>query len=136
MDERPSRRPVSEPAWILAAIGWLAGSLPLARRAEVASEPLPAQPVPPDLSRMAPRELRRVPGIGEGHAIAIARARWQHRPGSGPLYIDDVYGIGPATHDRVRAWLDQAGVARAPDAVTPPARAPAVPERGAQPARR
>ncbi|HVS09352.1 MAG TPA: hypothetical protein VMS76_05705 [Planctomycetota bacterium] len=136
MDERPSRRPVGEPAWILAAIGWLAGSLPFAQRGEVAEGTAGVRPAPRDLTKMAPRELRRVPGIGEGHAIAIARARWQHRPGSGYLYIDDVYGIGPATRDRVRAWLDQGGVARAPDAITPPARAPALPERGAPPARR
>ena len=133
MDERPRRRPASEPAWVLAAIGWIAGNLPLAPRAEVASVSDAGRPAPHDLTRMAPRELRRVPGIGEGHAIAIARARWEHPPDAGPLYLDDVYGIGPAIHDRVRAWLDRAGAARGPQELGRPSDATAEPARGAQP---
>lgn len=121
MDESASRRPPPrrpvEPAWVLTAIGWLAGSLPLAGERELEG----ASPAHRDLTRMAPRELRRVPGIGEGHAIAIARARWEHRPGSGPLYLDDVHGIGPAIHGRVRAWLDHPAAAGAPASGAAPA---------------
>jgi hypothetical protein len=112
MDATWRQRGRAEPAWVLFCIGWLAAdagverwrahSLERTRAAEV-----PDAPAPRDLSALSPRELRRLPSIGEGRAIAIARARWEHSGRPGPVMLDDVAGIGPATEARVRAWLDE-----------------------------
>jgi hypothetical protein len=105
MHARPADR--REPAWILLLAGWLAAD---ALRGPAARSPV-AVPVAalPDLARMCPRELRRLPGIGENLAIAIAEARWEHRERPYPLLLTDVPGIGERTAERVRAWLAERG---------------------------
>src|SRR5688572_31403044 len=55
---------------------------------------------------MNPRELRQLPGVGEGRARAIAVARWLHDRRAPPLEPDDVPGIGPVTEARIRDWRD------------------------------
>ena len=102
-----------EPIWLLFLLGWVAADA--ARLGLPSSDPpavVPAEPAVPDLGRMSPRELRRVPGIGERRALAIAQARWEHA-GPGPLLLGDVPGIGPATLEGVRAWLAANGAAPA-----------------------
>jgi len=58
--------------------------------------------------RMSARELRRLPGIGQKRAIQLVRAREEHRDGE--LSWQDVHGIGPATEEKVLAWLWRRGV--------------------------
>lgn len=76
-------------------------------RFDAAVVDLPASPAPFEPRTAAPRELRRLPGIGESRAIAIARLRWQR--GGEPLFLGDVPGIGESTVAEVRAWLEARG---------------------------
>ena len=73
--------------------------------------PTEPEPAPPpavlDPRSAPPRELRRLPGIGEARAIAIARLRWER--GGAPLYLGEVPGVGPGTVAAVRAWLEERG---------------------------
>jgi hypothetical protein len=98
-----------QPVWLLALMGWLAADAVAASLfrggIEVAESPLP------EISRMSPRQLRRLPGIGEGRAVAIARARWEQGWKPGPLLLSDVPGVGPHTQEQVRSWLEAAGSA-------------------------
>ena len=68
----------------------------------------PAQAVPPaltDLNRADRAQLEQVPGIGPGLAKRID----DHRRAKGPFQsveeLRQVRGIGPATLDKVRAYL-------------------------------
>ena len=63
-----------------------------------------------DPARMPPRELRRLPGIGERRAIDVSRARWEHDPRDGPLAWSDIHGIGEKTEAGVVEWLSARGV--------------------------
>ena len=106
-----------EPAW-----AWLLAGL-LAALALRAARPARPPPVPPaararwapedDPARMAPRELRALPGLGERRATAAAEARWRHDPAGPPLLWTDVPGLGEATAERVEAWLAERGRAGA-----------------------
>ncbi len=60
-----------------------------------------------ELPRLAPRELRNFPGIGERRAIAIARARWEHASSPDPLFLDQIEGIGPRTVESVAQFLSE-----------------------------
>lgn len=106
---------------MLALVGWLAADLGLRgweptleadRRLEAARGPLPdalpgspPRTDPPALDGMSPRELRLVPGVGEGRALAFARARWRRGRGAEPLRPSEVPGVGEVTERRVREWL-------------------------------
>jgi hypothetical protein len=96
-----------EPAWLLFLAGWLA--IDVLRPSAAGRVMGPARGGPPDLTRMSPRELRRLPGIGETLAIAIAEARWEHGDKPYPLFLSDVAGIGERTAERVRQWLEEHG---------------------------
>lgn len=125
-DVRASSRPGSGAAgWLMVLIGGWGGDLVVrwvdaAGRAdrELALERSPTErrfverdaTLPPELSALGPRELRRLPGIGAKRALAIAEARWRRDRALGPLRIDDVPGIGPRTLARI-----EAAVARQPD---------------------
>jgi hypothetical protein len=64
-----------------------------------------ARPAVDDLDRWSPRELRRLPGIGQARALAIARARFDEGLRGGVDMLERVPGIGPETTRRIRAWL-------------------------------
>jgi hypothetical protein len=111
-----------EPLWVLLLVGWLATETVLDRRraqptaATAALEQFSDRPARPDPTRAPPRELRRLPGIGEARALAIARARWERGADGGELRLEDVPGIGPLTARNVERFLadqgwDPAGVA-------------------------
>ncbi len=61
-----------------------------------------------DPSRMNARQLRRLPGIGDGRAAAVVRARRGHA-GRSPLAWSDIEGIGPKIEQRIREWLEERG---------------------------
>jgi len=117
--DRPRR---AEPLWAWAVVGWLAVQTVLARLDVLAPGPAARDVAAPSasLAEMAPRDLRRLPGIGERRAVDVARARWEFDGGSGPvpapqrdpLRLHDVRGIGPVTAERARLWLAEHG---APD---------------------
>jgi hypothetical protein len=71
----------------------------------------PAQTSGLNLERAGPRELRRLPGIGDQRALALARARWQSGAPAVFSDLDAQPGIGPITAGRVAAWLRAAGLA-------------------------
>ena len=114
--------PQREPAW-----AWLLAGLTaaLAWREARAAEPPALSPgalrrweLELDPARMAPRELRRLPGLGERRAVAAAEARFAHDPAAGPLRWTDVPGIGETTAARIAAWLADQGLEGA--ALAPP----------------
>ena len=86
----------------VAAAGHL-GWLPLAGVAA----PAPRAPAT-ELESMSPRELRRLPGLGEVRALALANDRWRRRGSGEPLRLETLPGIGPVTALRVRQALDPA----------------------------
>lgn len=61
-----------------------------------------------DPGTQSPRELQRIPGLGQGRARAVAQVRWA-RSGSVPATWEEVPGIGPATAAKVRRWLADRG---------------------------
>src|SRR5688572_15647583 len=94
----PMRPRALAPAWIFAVLGWLTADIlrPPAEPIAIAQgdcspggaqEGLPCpdrlsgKAEPPgsehDLATMNARELRQLPGVGEGRARAMAVARWQ-----------------------------------------------------------
>lgn len=85
----------------------VAGSL----RERSATPPTWFAPNPParDPAHMNVRELRRLPGIGEKRARAVARMRRGHDPARGALHWSDVHGIGERTEERIRSWLRARG---------------------------
>jgi hypothetical protein len=64
---------------------------------------------PPDraLERMGPRALRRLPGVGQARALAIARARWETGSEGGIAALERIPGIGPETVKEIRGWLEK-----------------------------
>ncbi len=110
--------PPPEPAW-----AWLLAGLCASLAWHEARAPEPP-PLPPDAlrrweldadpARMSPRELRRLPGLGERRAVAAAQARFEHDPAQGPLPWTAVPGIGETTAGKVAAWLEQHGFPDAP----------------------
>lgn len=77
--------------------------LAAARRADLELDP----------ARMGIRDLRRLPGVGDGLALEVLRARRERedREGAGPTLRrwSDVTGIGPKTQDRIEAWIRARG---------------------------
>jgi hypothetical protein len=68
-----------------------------------------------EFSRLGPRELRLLPGIGQTRALAIARERWNGRERGAAGGLADLVripGIGPQTQEQVRQWFRRPG--RAP----------------------
>jgi hypothetical protein len=58
---------------------------------------------------IAPRELRRLPGVGEARSVAIEREIWERAgPDLGLRRLSEVPGIGPATARRVGARIGAA----------------------------
>jgi len=102
-------------AWIWFAVGWLTSTL-LIEDVERASLRAPRaathMALPdaaiPSFERMTVRDLRRLPGIGDARAVAIARARWERGLRGGPHALEEVAGIGPATIAGIEAWFAEA----------------------------
>jgi hypothetical protein len=94
-------RPRRAPLWLLGLCGflWADTALSLARRAgrwETAAEARRgSEEAQPALTEAGPRELRRLPGIGERRALDFARLRWERS--GGELRLSEVPGIGPKT---------------------------------------
>jgi hypothetical protein len=98
----------SEFLWLIFLLGWSGAeaSWDWFRRVEPA--PGPAVEGTPDPREAPPRELRRLPGLGETRALAVVRARWWHPADGPPLYLSDVPGVGSATERAVREWMEGA----------------------------
>jgi hypothetical protein len=65
-----------------------------------------AQAPPPQVLERGPaRDLRALPGIGDGRARALVEARWRRGPQDPPLLLRDLPGLGPAVEAAVRAFL-------------------------------
>ena len=97
------------PAWVFLVLGVLCADVFVPRvpaTVHYEGRDPPEAVDPGDLTRMNPRELRQLPGVGEGRARAIAAARWQHDRRAPPLVPDDVPGIGPVTESYIRTWRD------------------------------
>jgi hypothetical protein len=101
------------PAWGWSLAGFLAVALALEAR------PSPERPPPPaagllepraearlEIEDMSARELRRLPGVGEKRALAIAQERWRLRGSGRALVLEDVPGIGTGTASAVRSRLE------------------------------
>ena len=107
--------------WFL--VGWLAlalgddvrrraqDELPAAAARE--AEGLRAREAELDAARMSARALRRLPGVGDTRARAVAEARWSGRSRGAPLpesfSWSAVHGVGPLTEEKVRAWFAARG---------------------------
>lgn len=105
---------VREPAWAWILAGLMTGILLRELRAPPAPVLTAAERArwgpDADPRRMSPRELRRIPGVGEWRALAAARERWGHDPVKGVLRWSDVPGIGPGTEQKAALWLAERGV--------------------------
>lgn len=55
----------------------------------------------PDPEVASPRELRRLPGIGETRALEIVRDRWARKASGAPLEWGSIRGVGPLTERRI-----------------------------------
>jgi DNA uptake protein ComE-like DNA-binding protein len=94
----------------LALVGWL-GALTL-QRALAARHPDASRGASVDetsavaLETSSPRELRRLPGIGEARALEIARERWRLRGSGQALRLESLPGVGPTTSERVARALE------------------------------
>lgn len=53
---------------------------------------------------LSTRELRRIPGVGQVRALAIARERWRSERAGEEFVLLDVSGIGPSIAGQIRAW--------------------------------
>lgn len=86
-------------------VGWFVVVLAQAARdrarADVGCHAPSGQPL--RLENASPRELRRLPGIGEVRALEIARERWLRRGSGEPLDLASLPGIGATTAERVAA---------------------------------
>lgn len=63
-----------------------------------------------ELARMCPRELRRLPGLGQVRAIDVARATSAEEREAAPEVrerLEEVRGIGEVTARRVARWLEE-----------------------------
>jgi competence protein ComEA len=58
------------------------------------------------LNRADWQELMNLPGIGEARARAIVRDRRERGPFKSPEALTRVHGIGPATVEGIRGYLD------------------------------
>src|SRR5688572_30047763 len=103
-----------EPLWLFVVLGLLAADVLWPPTAPVAIPPdaggarvdrLSGAPEalagPRDLTTMNARELRQLPGVGDGRARAMVVARWEHGRRSPSLRVDEVRGIGPVTEARI-----------------------------------
>ena len=107
----------SEPAWPFLVAGYLFGAAVIGVPSRIERPATCDVRVPdtardtaaPDtaryIDRWSPRELRRLPGIGQARALAIARTRFDEDLHGGVDAHARVPGIGPETARRVRAWL-------------------------------
>lgn len=91
--------------WLAALLAWTLGAA-LARSRFAVGTSADTERRAPAANALggSPRDLRRLPAIGEARAIAIARERWARR-GDPSFALDDVRGIGPVTIERIEAWL-------------------------------
>jgi len=98
----------SEPAWPFLVAGYLFGAAVIGVPSRI-ERPATCDVRVPDtaryIDRWSPRELRRLPGIGQARALAIARTRFDEDLHGGVDALERVPGIGPETARRVRAWL-------------------------------
>jgi hypothetical protein len=95
--------------WCVVLVGWVATAWlggfwepPPPRDNEARADLL--RPVP-DPEVASPRELRRLPGIGETRALEIVRDRWLRRATGAPLEWGNIRGVGPLTERRIREAL-------------------------------
>ncbi len=95
---------------MLFLVGWFVVVLAQAARdrarADVGCHAPPGRPL--RLESASPRELRRLPGIGEVRALEIARERWLRRGSGEPFDLASLPGIGATTAERVAAALGAA----------------------------
>lgn len=91
----------SGPAWLWLFAGFLAFECLRSTPAPTTKPELGAEASARTLDEISPRELRRLPGIGQARAHAYAQLRW--RLGAAPP-LDSVHGIGP----RIRARAEEA----------------------------
>lgn len=92
---------------VLFLVGWFVVVLAQAVRDRTQAdahfpEP-PRQPL--RLESASPRELRRLPGIGEVRALELARERWRRRGLGESLDLASLPGIGATTAERVALAL-------------------------------
>jgi hypothetical protein len=111
-----------EPLWALVLLGWCAtaAALHVGWLANPRASSAPARAPVFDLERMSPRDLRRLPGLGEVRALALVHDRWRRRGTNAPLDLEALPGIGPVTARLVREALERAGGSGADRGRVPP----------------
>ncbi len=93
-----------------ALVGWF-GVLALQRslaasRVDGPSSPSLEEAGALELESASPRDLRRLPGIGEARALEISRERWRLRGSGESLRLESLPGVGPTTAERVARALE------------------------------
>ena len=107
---RPQRRQgPPAPGWAGLLVGWLLVAVPLERRGPPTADPAALPPLEPleGPAVASERALRRLPGVGETRAAAIAERR---RTAGEELTWESVPGIGALTAGRIRAWFRRHGL--------------------------